>query len=231
MQTKNSIIWRMIAWFLLLALIPLGAVTIFVQRQINQTVLDVELQAAVREARLHAAESAYHPDAFEQHTQIYMGTDDVAFILGTDDTYLAHTDRQKIGASANNEFVPDILQTFFSSDSGSIDNSDAGQIIGYAAVPGQNSVMVIVKDNQGIQDTLGSLSRSIFLQLSVILLITSIVSGVAILTVINPLRQLANFADQVGSGNLDATINQTDLEGEIAVLAKSLTSMTSRLRE
>ena len=71
MQVKSSIIWRMIAWFLLLALIPLGAVVIFVQRQVNQTVLDVELQAAVREARLHAAESAYHPDAFEQHTQIY----------------------------------------------------------------------------------------------------------------------------------------------------------------
>jgi len=231
MQTKNSIIWRMIAWFLLLALIPLGAVTIFVQRQVNQTVLDVELQAAVKEARLHAAESAYHPDAFEQHTQIYEGTDDVAFILGTDGIYLAHTDRQKIGASAEHDFAPDILQTFFSADNGSIDNGVAGQIIGYAAIPGQSSVMVIVKDNQAIQGTLDSLSRSIFLQLSVILLITSTISGVAILAVINPLRQLANFADQVGSGNLDATIEQTDLEGEIAVLAGSLTSMTSRLRD
>ncbi len=43
MNVKNSIIWRMIAWFLLLALIPLGAVTIFVQRQVNETILDVEL--------------------------------------------------------------------------------------------------------------------------------------------------------------------------------------------
>ena len=228
MQTKNSIIWRMIAWFLLLALIPLGAVTIFVQRQVNQTVLDVELQAAVREALLHAAESAFHPDAFEQHTQIYAGTKDVAFILGTDGTYLAHTNRQRIGASAKNDFAPDILQSFFSTDNGSIDNGAAGQIIGYAAIPGQSSVLVIVKENQAIQGTLDSLSRSIFLQLSVILLITSTISGVAILAVINPLRQLANFADQVGSGNLDATIDQKDLEGEIAVLANSLTSMTSR---
>jgi len=231
MQTKNSIIWRMLAWFLLLALIPLGAVTIFVQRQVNQTVLDVELQAAVREARLHAAESAYHPDAFEQHTQIYEGTNDVAFILGTDGIYLAHTDRQKIGASAEYDFAPDILQTFFSTNGGSINNGVAGQIIGYAAIPGQSSVLVIVKENQAIQGTLDSLSRSIFLQLSVILLITSTISGVAILAVINPLRQLANYADQVGSGNLDATIDQTDLEGEIAVLAGSLTSMTSRLRD
>ncbi|HSG45440.1 MAG TPA: histidine kinase dimerization/phospho-acceptor domain-containing protein, partial [Anaerolineales bacterium] len=221
----------MIAWFLLMALIPLGAVTIFVQRQVNQTVLDVELQAAVREARLHAAESAHHPDAFEEHTQIYQGTEEVAFILGTDSTYLAHTDPQKIGASAKNDFTPDILQTFFSADSGSLDNGDAGQIIGYAAIPSQDSVMVIVKDNQSIQNTLSSLSRSIFLQLSVILLITSIVSGVAILAVINPLRTLANFADQIGSGNLDATIDQTDLEGEIAVLAGSLASMTARLRD
>ena len=231
MQVKSSIIWRMIAWFLLLALVPLGVVVIFVQRQVNHTVLDVELQAAVREARLHAAESAHHPDAFEEHTQIYKGTEEVAFILGTDGTYLAHTDQQKIGASAKNDFAPDILKTFFASDNGSIDNGDAGQIIGYAAIPGQDTVMVIVKDNQAVQNTMSSLSRSIFLQLSVILLITSIVSGVAILAVINPLRTLANFADQIGSGNLDATIDQTDLEGEIAVLAGSLSSMTVRLRD
>ena len=231
MQTKNSIVWRMIAWFLLLALIPLGAVTIFVQRQVNQTVIDVELQAADREARLHAAESAYHPDAFEQHTQIYKGTDEIAFIIGTDGSYLAHTNPQMIGSQAANDFSPEILQTFFSTENGSIDNGAAGQIIGYAAIPGQSSVMVIVKDNKVIQDTLDYLSRSIFVQLSVILLITSTISGVAILAVINPLRQLANFADKVGSGDLDAAIDQTDLEGEIAVLAGSLTSMTSRLRD
>jgi len=231
MQVKSSIIWRMLAWFLLLALIPLGAVVIFVQRQVNQTVLDVELRAVVREARLHAAESAYHPDAFEEHTQIYQGTEEIAFILRTDGTYQTHTDRQKIGASARNDFAPDILQSFFSAESGSLDNGAAGQIIGYAAIPGQNSAMVIVKDNQAVINNLNSLSRSIFLQLSVILLITSIVSGVAILAVINPLRQLANFADQVGSGNLDATLDQTDLEGEIAVLAGSLARMTARLRD
>src|SRR3990172_1993273 len=197
MQVKSSIIWRMLAWFLLLALIPLGAVVIFVQRQVNQTVVNVELQSAVREARLHAAESAYHPNAFEQHTQIYEGTKEVAFILGTDGTYLAHTDQQKIGALAENDFTANIVQTFFSNNSGSIDNTDAGQIIGYADIAGQNSVMVIVKDNQAVQKTLDSLSRSIFLQLSVILLITSIVSGVAILAVINPLRQLANFAEKL----------------------------------
>jgi signal transduction histidine kinase/HAMP domain-containing protein len=231
MQMQNSVVWRMIAWFLLLALIPLGAVMIFVQRQVNQTVLNVELQAAVREARLHAAESAYHPDAFEQHTQIYKGTEEIAFILGTDGTYLAHTNSQKIGSSAENDFTADILGTFLSGGSGSLDNIVADQIIGYAAIPGQNSMMVIVKDNRAVQKTLNSLSRSIFIQLSVILLITSIISGVAILAVINPLRQLANFADQVGSGNLDATLDQTDLEGEIAVLANSLSSMTARLRD
>ena len=231
MQVKSSIIWRMIAWFLLLALIPLGAVVIFVQRQVNQTVLDVESQAAVREARLHAAESAYHPNAFEQHTQIYEGSNEVAFILGADGTYLAHTDPKKIGSLAENDFSAETLQSFFSDNSGSIDNTDARQIIGYASIPGQESVMVIVKDNQAIQNTLNSLSRSIFLQLTVILLITSIVSGVAILALINPLRQLANFADRIGSGDLNATIDQTDFEGEIAVLADSLTSMAARLRD
>jgi len=231
MQMKNSIIWRMLAWFLLLALIPLGTVVIFVQRQVNQTIVDVELQAILKEARLHAAESAYHPDAFEQHTQIYEGTEEVAFILGTDGTYLAHTDQQKVGMPAENDFTAEILSTFLSAENGSLDNAASDQIIGYAAIPGQNSVMVIVKDNQAIQNTLNALSRSITLQLAVILLITSIVSGIAILAVISPLRQLANYADQVGSGNLDASIDQTDLEGEIAVLADSLCNMTARLRD
>jgi len=231
MKVRNSIIWRMLAWFLLLALIPLGTVVIFVQRQVNQAVLNVELGAALKEARLHAAESAYHPDAFEQHTQIFKGTNDSAFILGRDGTYLEHTNQQKVDSSAQDDFTAETLQAIFSNDGGSLDNSDAGQIIGYAAIPGQTSVMVIIKDNQGLQNTLNSLSRSIFIQLSVILLITSIVSGVAILAVISPLRQLAIFADQVGSGNLDATIDRTDLEGEIAVLAGSLSNMTARLRD
>jgi signal transduction histidine kinase/HAMP domain-containing protein len=221
----------MLAWFLLLAMIPLGIVIIFVQRQVNQTILDVELQAVVKEARLHASESAYHPDNFEEHSQFYAGTEEAAFILGMDGAYLAHTDRQKAGTSAENDFTDEILQTLFSDDSGSIVNSDADQMIGYAAIPGQNSVMVIVKDNHAVQNTLNSLSRSIILQLSFTLLITTIVSGIAILTVIRPLRQLANFADQVGSGNLDATIDQTDFEGEIAVLAGSLSNMASRLRD
>ncbi len=231
MQTKSSIIWRMLAWFLLLALVPLGTVVIFVQRQVNQTVLDVELQAAVKEARLHAAESAFHPDAFEEHTQIYEGADEIAFIVDADGTYLAHTNPEKIGLSAENDFSTEILDTFFSAKSGSLEDATAGQIIGYATIPGQHAVLVVVKDDQTVTNTLNSLSRSIFIQLSVILLITSIVSGVAILAVIRPLRELANYADQVGSGNLEATIDQSDFEGEIAVLANSLTNMTSRLRD
>jgi signal transduction histidine kinase/HAMP domain-containing protein len=79
--------------------------------------------------------------------------------------------------------------------------------------------------------TLNSLSSAIFMQLAVILSITTIVSGIAILTVISPLRQLVNFADQVGSGDLDATIDQADLEGEIAVLAGSMSTMTNRVRD
>jgi len=231
MQTKNSIVWRMIAWFLLLALIPLGAVTIFVQRQVNQTVLNVELQAAREKARLLALENINHPDTLEELTQVFGGDEEIAFILVADGTYLAHTDSQMVGASAENDFSAGILETFLSADSGSLDNTANDQIIGYAAVPRSNSIAVIVKNNQSVTNTLNSLSRSIFLQLSVILLITSIVSGVAILAVINPLRQLANFADQVGSGNLDATMDQRDLEGEIAVLANSLNSMRTRLRD
>jgi signal transduction histidine kinase/HAMP domain-containing protein len=231
MQLKNSIIWRMLAWFLLLALVPLGAVIIFVQRQVNQTVLDVELEAASKEARLLAAETINHPDALEELARLYGGGGELAFILGPDETYLSHSDRQKTGTAAANDFSAEILQALSTDGGGGLDDVENDQIIGYAVIPGQDAVAVIVKDNQAVTNTLRSLSRSITLQLSVILLITSLISGVAILAVINPLRHLATFADQVGSGNLDATIDQTDLEGEIAVLAGSLSNMKVRLRD
>jgi signal transduction histidine kinase/HAMP domain-containing protein len=230
-QLKNSIIWRMLAWFLLLALIPLAAVMIFVQRQVNQTVMNVELQAALQEARLHATESSYHPGAFAEHTGMYAGSQQWAFILGEDATYREHTDSQKAGEPATDDFTAETLQAFFSAESGSLEDSAADRIIGYASIPGQDAVLVVVKDSHAVDNTLSSLSRSIFWQLSVILLITSIVSGVAILAVLRPLRQLATYSDQVGSGDLDATIDKSDFEGEIAVLADSLTTMTTRLRD
>jgi signal transduction histidine kinase len=231
MQMKNSIVWRMIAWFILLALIPLGTVMVFVQRQVNQAVLDAELHAVQREAHLFATDSVHHPDALDELAQVFGGSEQTAFILGPDGDYLAHSDRQKVGAPADNDFSPDVMQTLTSGPDGSLDHAGGGQVIGYAAIPPKSAVAVIVKESRAVVDTMNSLSRSIFLQLSVILLITSIVSGVAILAVISPLRRLANFAEEVGAGNLEATIDQTDLEGEIAVLAGSMTDMTARLRD
>ena len=123
---------------------------IFVQRQVNQTVLEVELQAALKQARLLAVETVNHPYTLEELAQVFAGADEIAFILGADDTYLAHTDRQKVGAPADNDFTAEILGTFASAEGGSLEDDTQDQIIGYAAIPGQNAVAVIVKDNQTV---------------------------------------------------------------------------------
>jgi signal transduction histidine kinase len=229
MPLKNSVIWRMIAWFILLALIPLSVVMIFVQRQVNQTILNVELQTTLGKAGLLAAEIENNPGAVEQLAEVYGKGEEIAFIMNADGIYLAHSNPQKVGVSAGQDYPPEIMDILIDGEAGSLE--ETSQLLGYAAIPGQNAVAVISKDNQMVTRTMESLSNSIFIQLSVILLITSIVSGVAILAVIHPLRRLANFADQVGTGNLDATIDQTNLEGEIAILASSLTNMTNRLRD
>jgi len=223
MKMKNSIVWRMLAWFLLMALIPLGTVMIFVQQQVNQVVLDIEFQAVINEARLLAADSVNHPGALSDLIQVYGGGEEIAFILGKEGGYLAHSESQKTGTQTDNSFTTEILQTFFASEYGSIDNVSQKQIIGFAAVPSENAVAVIVKDSQIVMDTMNSLSSTIFMQLAVILSITTIVSGIAILTVISPLRQLVNFADQVGSGDLDATIDQViNLEEKVEARTRDL---------
>ncbi|HEX7771514.1 MAG TPA: GAF domain-containing protein, partial [Pyrinomonadaceae bacterium] len=62
------------------------------------------------------------------------------------------------------------------------------------------------------------------------LLITSLAGGTAIFVVLGPIIQLSKFSDQLGSGELDAEFDATELEGELAVLANSLNKLAVRIR-
>lgn len=231
MRIKNSIIWKMLVWLLLLALIPLGVAVIFNQRQVNQAVRRNELQAVSKNVHILAVLGSDNPEMFNEFTRSLGANEKSAFILGTDGIYLAHSDHQKIGTPAGSDFPPEILQTLLSGKEGTLDNTANGQMIGYAPVAGQEAFAVLVRDSRTMEDSLRTLSNSIFLQLSVTLLITTLISGLAVMAFINPLRYLIVFADQLGSGNMDATIVTDELEGEIADLGGSLNNMAARLRE
>ena len=234
LQFRSSIVWRLILWFLLLSLIPIGVVLVFVQRQVRQSVIDQQMQEVGDDARLFSSEVAEDPNKINSFVAEFNTSEQTSFILGGDGTYLAHPDPELIGKSAQENYAPGIMQELLSGNNGTINDGENGQLIGYAPTDNGNepiAIAVIVSNITTVNQRLDELTSSIIIKLVVSLIITSLAGGVAILTVVNPILRLAEYAKQLGAGNLTAKIDKTYLEGEIAVLANNLEGMTFKVGE
>lgn len=218
-------------WLLLLAMIPTGVIVIFVQQQVNQTIRKNELNAVLREAQIFSEMESKHPDLFTDFTQYFNSTEKQIFTLSWDRIYLNHSDPQKTGKLAQNDFSPEQVDTILGGMEGVIYNDPRGEIIAYAPVKGQKAAVVIISDSHPMVTSLNQLTNSIYQQLIVTFLMTTLVSGLVILAFINPLHQLAVYADQLGAGNLEITIPVEEYEGEIALLGDRLNHMAIRLRD
>jgi sensor histidine kinase regulating citrate/malate metabolism len=134
LQLRNSIIWRLILWFLLLSLIPIGVVIVFVQRQVRQSTSDLELQNLSENARLLAAQIDLQPARAQDILQEFSKNNQVAFVLRKDGTYFAHPNPDNVGNPASDTLSPDIIKQIVEHTNGSINNIDGGQLIGYQYV-------------------------------------------------------------------------------------------------
>lgn len=229
-QFRSPLIWRLILWFLLLSLIPIGIVLVFVQRQVRSTVVDQQLQGLSDQARLLSLQIAQQPDRTQEIVEEYGSENQTVALLDKNGNYIAHSDPSRIGLNAGTDIGTDILQQLLAGQFTKFDNSNNKQYIGSAKMENNNNVAVIMANSEAKAKNINDLTRGIFLQLAVGLLITSLAAGAAILVVLDPLVQLSNFADRLGGGEFDVEFDTTKLEGELATLAKSLNNMAVRVR-
>lgn len=227
---KSPLIWRLTLWFLLLSLIPIGIVLVFVQRQVRNAAVDQEIQRVNDQARLLVHQIADQPDRAQEFIEEFGAYNETAFLLDHNGNYVAHSDSNKIGESAAADIDPAILQNLLSGNPIGFDNSAHNQYIGAAKTDDSQYVAVITANSQASLKKVTDLSRVVLWQLAVGLLITSLAGSTAILIVLGPIIQLARFADRLGSGQLDAEFDATDLEGELAVLAQSLNKLAVGIR-
>jgi len=227
---KSPLIWRLTLWFLLLSLIPIGIVLVFVQRQVRNLAVDQELERVNSQARLLVRQIADQPDHAQELIEEYGAYNETAFLMDQNGNYVAHSIRNKVGESANTNMDPAILQNLLSADPMGFDNSAHNQYIGAAKTDDNKYVVVITANSEANLRKISDLSRGILWQLAVGLLITSLAGSTAILIILGPIIQLARFADRLGSGELDAEFDATDVEGELAILAQSLNKLASRIR-
>ncbi len=230
-QFRSPLIWRLTLWFLLLSLIPVGIVLVFVQRQVRSTIVDQQIQSLSDQASLLSRLITSQPENTQALIDEFGVEDQIAFLLGADGTYIAHSISNKVGNAANLDIRADILQQLLNEPKTKIDDSGEGQYYGSAKIEKSEYVVVISANSDPKTKSIDDLSRGIIVQLSVSLLITSLAGGVAIVVVLNPIVRLSNFADRLAAGELEAEFDTSELEGEVSTLAQSLNNLAVRIRE
>ncbi len=231
-QLRSPIIWRLFILFLTLSLLPIGIIFLFIQGQVRDNIVNTQLGILRDHARIYSARMVIEPGR-EQEFAVDMSqtTDgDTFFLLGTNGKYLAHSDPSKVGAKAANDFSLDILQKLLARETTSIIDEKSGVLIGTYRESLTSPLAVTVSDINKKTADLNQLTRSVVIQLGVAILLISIGAGVAVLGLLNPLIRLADYANQVGRGNLDAKVDSRRMTGEIRMLAQSLQNMAAGLR-
>ena len=229
-QLRSPLIWRLTLWFLLLSLIPIGIVLVFVQRQVRTTVVEQQIQGLSDQARLLAFQTVHQPLRTQEIIEEFGAEGRTAFLMDKKGTYIAHSDPERVGMSAADNISADALQQLLSKQVTEINDADNTQYIGSATIKESKYIAAIMVDSSAKTQKIDDLSGGIILQLIVSLLITSLAGGAAILVILNPIIQLSNFASRLDSGELEEQFDTTDLEGELAILAKNLNNLAVRVR-
>jgi signal transduction histidine kinase/HAMP domain-containing protein len=227
---RSPIIWRLVLWYLLLSLIPLGIVLVFMQRQARDAMNEFRLQEVAKFAAAFATDLAENPNQLQESVAEFSFEGQNAFLLDRNGNYLAHNDPVKIGQSVRGDLGAVALKQILSGEAGVTKDAVTGQIIGYSRLPSGSMTAVVSVEAIEKTTVFGRLSRSIIFQLSVSLLITSSIICVGIFTVLSPFLRLADFADRLGQGELNEHVEIDEMEGELKVLATSLNTMTDKIR-
>ncbi len=228
-QLRSPIIWRLTILFLVLSLIPIGIVFAFVQRQVRDNIITTQLEIMRDHARIYSARVEIEPGKKQAFAEDMMNTTngDTFFIIARNGTYSAHSNPEKIGHSALEDFNFDTLQKLLARETTTIVDNENGVLIGsYRAA--LTDPLVVSAGNIGEKTaTLNTLTRNILLQLFFALILVSLGAGAAVLSILRPLVKLANYATEVSQGDFNAKFDDRRLSGELAMLSSSIKSLTA----
>jgi GAF domain-containing protein len=231
-QLRSPIIWRLTLLFLFLSLIPISIVAVFVQQQVRENIIATQLKIASDHARIYFVSTKNDPGKEQELAASMTSTADgeLFFLIAKNGTYLAHSNPEKIGQTALEDFSFNTLQKLLARESTSFLDEEKGQLIGSYRTSLNDPLAVSVGSIQQKTSDLNFLTRNLFIQLSIAFIITSLIGGSAVLSALRPLVGLANYANEVGKGNLDFKFDDKKLRGELATLASSLKSLATNVQ-
>jgi len=228
-QLRSPIILRLTIWFLVLSLIPIGVVFAFVQNQVRNNIITTQLEIMRDHARIYSARMQTEPGKEQFFAEDMMNTanGDTFFLIARNGTYVAHSNPEKIGRSALEDFDVDTLQKLLARETTTIIDNKNGILIGSYRTTLIEALAVSVGNINDKTVELTKLTNTILLQLFLALILVIIGSGIAVLSILRPLVKLAKYATEVSNGNFDTKFDDRKLSGELAILSSSIKSLTT----
>jgi len=229
---RSPITWRLTLLFLILSLIPLGIIVFFVQQQVRDSLVATQLDIVSNHAQIYFNSAENEPGREQEFAESMMRANqgEQFYLIAKNGTYLAHPNPDKIGKTALEDFTLGVLQKLLARNSTEIIDEESGQLIGSYRTSLSSPVAVSVGDIQQKTQEINALTSGLLIQLSIAVLLITFIGGAAILFTLRPLAGLTNYANEVGRGNLDFQFNDKTLQGEFAVLAASLKSLTANVQ-
>jgi len=228
-QLRSPITLRLTLLFLLLSLIPISVVFVFVQQQVRENFITTQLKIMTDHARIYATvletEPGWEQKSAADITKALEG--EHFYLIAQDGTYLVHSSPEKIGQSALEDFGPGTLGKLLEGSSTSLFDEEKRQLIGSHRTSSSLSLAVAVGDFEKKNAELNILMQNLLIQLLAAVIVVSLLGVTAILLTLRPLTMLANYASELGSGNLDFQFQDKKLKGELATLSSSLKSLAA----
>ena len=231
-QLRSPITWRLTILFLVLSLIPISIVFVFVQQQGIRYNLNTQLGIVTDHAKFYSMSMENEPGKEQEITERLTNSTsgEQYYLIASDGTYLAHSNPEKIGGAALEDFSPNTLQTLLARESTSFIDEENGQLIGSFRSSPASPLAVTVGNLEQKTAELRALVGNLLIQLFIAIIAISLIGGVAVSSTLRPLASLANYANEVGKGNLDFPFDSKNLHGELAILFTSIKSLAANVQ-
>jgi signal transduction histidine kinase len=233
-QRTSVLAIRLITWFILLSSVPTLVLVIFGRQNIQDAFVNFENSHHYEMAGMLAEQIALSDNTADAQRLLSKleGSEQVAFILGRDGTYLAHVDARKINTTAEDDFSPDAVRTILTERDGLYSLPSNPNTLAFTPITGQDAVVVVAAKDSKISAVMRQLEGESYRELLISMLIILVGSGMAIWLVVGlPIRKLTHAAEQLSAGRLDVQVDSNVMVDDLRVLATTFNTMVNQIRE
>ena len=224
--------FRLTVWFVLLSLLPLVIIAIFLRTNLSRAFVDQVAQHDREIVRSLAADPrlAQDPAALADMVRDLPVEVHTSFLLDGLGHYAAHVDSTRRGRDARADFFPTMINRILQQREGYFVDDLGQQAFVFSPLTGTHLTAVVVTSTRGPLAALREVENSSLVRLAAALLVLSGIAGTVIwLLVGRPLRTLADAAQRIGRGDLDAPVDTRFMEDEVAQLGFAFNDMVRDL--